>query len=140
VKGAIRIGDWEISENGRMLAFKKNGNIHVKFDDRGPRIWDTGKDSWISDLRFKTHIEPLIGVTDKLAHLRAVYFNWNDHDKVKHFEKKTNIGLIADELEKVFPELVSYDKEGYRYIHYDKLSVVLLAAIKELHQLVINEK
>jgi ethanolamine utilization microcompartment shell protein EutS len=134
VQGAIRIGDWEIVDDGSLI-FQKNGNLHVKFDDKGRRIWEAEK-KWISDLRFKTNIEPLVGVTDKLAHIRAVYFNWNDHEKVKEFDQKTNVGLIADELEKVFPELVSYDKEGYRYIHYDKLSVVLLAAIKELHQLI----
>jgi TolA-binding protein len=147
VKGTVhvnklRIGYWEIYQhqhNGGLYFAKGNKN-YAAFNNYGnKRIWDAGK-GHISDLRFKTNFKPLLGVTDKLAHVRAVYFTWNDHDKVKDFDKKTNIGLIADELEKVFPELVFFDDEGYRYIDYEKVSAVLLAAIKELHQLILKNK
>ncbi len=48
--------------------------------------------------------------------------------------KDKQIGLIAQEVEKVFPELVSTDSEGYKSIAYGKLTAVLIEAIKELQQ------
>jgi len=47
-----------------------------------------------------------------------------------HFSSGRQIGIIAQELEQEFPELVNTDKDGYKAIAYDKLTAVLLEAIK----------
>ncbi len=47
------------------------------------------------------------------------------------FDKDRQIGLIAQEVEKVFPELVRTDDNGYKAVSYEKLTVVLLEGIKE---------
>jgi len=44
------------------------------------------------------------------------------------------MGLVAQEVEKILPEIVSTDSEGYKSIAYGKLTAVLLEAIKELQQ------
>lgn len=48
------------------------------------------------------------------------------------FSNDPQIGLIAQEVEKIFPQLVSTDDNGFKSIAYDKLSVLLLEAVKEL--------
>lgn len=49
----------------------------------------------------------------------------------KHFQSGRQIGLIAQNVEKEFPELVNKDKDGYESLAYDKFTAVLLEAIKE---------
>ena len=44
---------------------------------------------------------------------------------------KHQIGVIAQDVEKVLPELISEDDKGYKAVAYDKLSAVLIEAIKE---------
>ena len=63
-----------------------------------------------------------------LRAMRGVYFNWRDKDK----EESHDIGLIAQEVEKTFPEVVSEDQEGYKSINYGKIVAALVEAVKEL--------
>jgi hypothetical protein len=86
-----------------------------------------------SDLRFKTHITPLTEVLAKLAQLRWVSFEWNDAYKaLGRGTERREIGVIAQDVETVFPELVTTWGEGYKAVDYGKLSGVLIEAIKEL--------
>lgn len=48
-----------------------------------------------------------------------------------NFDDETHIGVIAQDVEKVFPELVITDDNGYKAVAYDKLSAVLLEGMKE---------
>jgi hypothetical protein len=60
--------------------------------------------------------------------LKKVYFTFkNDGDKKQH------TGIIAQELQKDFPELVSEDKDGILSVDYPKLSVITMSAIDELY-------
>ncbi len=61
--------------------------------------------------------------------LRGVHFNWKDSDRDK--EDGLQLGLIVQELEKEFPELVMEDNEGIKYVRYDNFTAVLLEAFKE---------
>ena len=47
------------------------------------------------------------------------------------FSDEPEIGLIAQDVEKVLPEIV-YEDSGYKYLRYDKISALLIEAIKEL--------
>ena len=86
-----------------------------------------------SDLRWKKNIVTLPGPLEKLSRLRGVEFDWKQEEyKENNFPAGRQIGIIAQELEKEFPELVSTDKSGYKSIAYDKLTAVLLEAVKEL--------
>ncbi len=82
-----------------------------------------------SDERLKTNIYNLEPVSDQIMRLRGVHFNWKDSTRDK--EDGLQIGLIAQELEKEFPELVMENNEGIKYIRYDNFTAVLLEAIKE---------
>ena len=52
----------------------------------------------------------------------------------KNFAPGMQIGIIAQELEEQYPELVDIDSDGYKSIQYGKLTAVLLEGIKELKQ------
>ncbi len=79
-----------------------------------------------SDIRLKTNITPLTDILPKLDNISAVGFNWKNGADAKH-----QIGFIAQEVEKVFPELVFTDDKGYKSIDYSKFSAILLGAVKE---------
>jgi hypothetical protein len=84
----------------------------------------------------------IANLEDALANtlrLRAVTFNWNtDEFPEMGFSTQTQIGLIAQEVEQIYPELVSVDVNGYKAIDYASLTPILLEAIKE-QQVAIGE-
>ena len=81
-----------------------------------------------SDQRLKQNIQPLENSLAKVEQLRGVSFEWKD--KVQ--DAGTQIGMIAQEVETVLPDLVSTDGEGYKSLAYDKMTAVLVEAVKEL--------
>jgi hypothetical protein len=81
-----------------------------------------------SDQRLKQNIQPLENSLAKVEQLRGVSFEWKD----KKQEAGTQVGMIAQEVETVIPELVSTDSEGYKSLAYDKITAHLVQAIKEL--------
>lgn len=103
------------------------------FDIRGQVYWTEGGAQWtISDARYKENIVTLGNPLDKISRLRGVEFTWKREEfKDKNFPEGKQIGVIAQEIEKEFPELVNTDAQGYKSVAYDKLSVFLLEAIKE---------
>jgi len=85
-----------------------------------------------SDIRLKKDVTTLSNVLEKLQNVRGVAFDWRfDEFPEKRFSQDRQIGVIAQELEKAFPELVGTDQEGYKFVKYNQLSGVLLQAIQE---------
>ncbi|HEY3382836.1 MAG TPA: tail fiber domain-containing protein [Vicinamibacterales bacterium] len=86
-----------------------------------------------SDARLKTNVNPFAPVLDRLVRLQPVHFNW----KVKefpeyHFGEALNSGLIAQDVERVFPEMVATDVRGYKMVNYSELPYLTLAGVREL--------
>ena len=79
-----------------------------------------------SDSRLKENIELLQNTLAKLDQLGGYNYNYKADE-----DKKKQIGVIAQELEKVFPELVDTDDRGYKIVNYQGLIPVLIQAIKE---------
>ena len=64
--------------------------------------------------------------------LKGVTYEWRIDDFPEmNFENGRHLGLIAQEVEKIMPELVHTDENGYKSIAYDKLTVLLIEAMKE---------
>jgi hypothetical protein len=94
----------------------------------------------VSDERYKRNIQPLQQSLDKVTHLTGVSYEWKAEEyRGRGFEEGRQIGLIAQEVEKVVPELVHTDGKGYKAVAYDKLVSVLIEAVKE-QQKEIKEK
>lgn len=87
-----------------------------------------------SDARFKVNVTQLLHVLDKLQKVRGVSFEWNEASQaLGRSTGRKEIGVIAQELEAVFPELVMpWGDQGYRAVDYGRLTGVLIEAIKEL--------
>lgn len=86
-----------------------------------------------SDKRLKTNILPIKSALDKIDKLGGYTFDWVPTEEV-HSNEGTDIGVIAQEIEEQFPELVTTRENGYKAVKYDKLVAVLLQGIKELRQ------
>lgn len=87
----------------------------------------------MSDLRYKKSISPYTNALNQVLGLNPVTYYWRtDKFKEKNITKDKQIGLIAQDVEKIIPELVSTDKKGYKSISYAKLSVIAIQALKEL--------
>jgi hypothetical protein len=81
-----------------------------------------------SDERLKTEIHPIKDALDKLALINGVSYHWRAADKAKG----EHLGVIAQDIEKVFPQVVSRDNRGYRAVDYSALVAPLIEAVKEL--------
>ena len=91
----------------------------------------------ISDERFKINKKALGPVLNNVINLSTIYHHWDTLNyKDRDFSEDRAIGLIAQEIQRYFSELVDEDKEGFLSVDYAKFSVVLLAAIKEQQQLI----
>ncbi len=89
--------------------------------------------SWAgSDIRLKKNIGNFNNALSKVNELRGVTFEWRKNEfPEKGFNSEQQIGMIAQEVEKVLPELVKEGPGGYKSIDYSKMSAVLVEAIKE---------
>jgi hypothetical protein len=88
-----------------------------------------------SDVRFKRDITPFTNLLDKITQLRPVHYYWRTADyPEKHFGDSQSYGLVAQEVERVLPELVGQDEQGYKTVDYSKLPLMMLQAIKEQQQ------
>jgi hypothetical protein len=89
-----------------------------------------------SDRELKTNVENITDALSKIEKLNGVTFNWND--LAKEVESKDTsvkeVGVIAQEVNQVLPEVVTTRENGYMAVRYEKLVPLLIEAIKELHE------
>lgn len=87
-----------------------------------------------SDVRFKKDIAPIENILDKLSQLRPVTYHMRSEEFPEYgFGNGLAYGLIAQEVEQIFPHLVQTDNRGYKTVKYGpELSMLSLAGIKEL--------
>ncbi len=83
-----------------------------------------------SDIRYKKNVTTLEGSLNKVLNLRGVRYDVVESTDVTEGSGK-HIGFIAQELEQLFPEFVVTGEDGYKSVAYDKMSAVLVEAVKE---------
>lgn len=94
----------------------------IAYDAEGGNLVST------SDTRLKNIIAPVNIDLDRLYEIDKVYFTWKDDNS-----GKTHIGVTAQSVEEVYPELVTENPEtGIKMVNYDGLSVIALAAVDAL--------
>lgn len=81
-----------------------------------------------SSIRWKKNIVKIDGALKKVQNMRGVYFDWDEKHGGTH-----SMGMIAEEVGKIVPEIVAYEKNGKdaTSIDYGRLTPVLVEAIKE---------
>ena len=83
-----------------------------------------------SDERLKDNIELISNPIEKVQSLKGVTWNWNDNaDELQ--QSLPNVGVIAQDVEKVLPELVTDRDNGFKGVDYAKLTGLLIEAVKD---------
>ena len=86
----------------------------------------------VSGRRFKTQVQPLTNALASIQALRGVRYQWNTLGVQRGgIAGAGQVGFIAQEIEAVYPELVSTGPDGYKAVNYAQLTPVLIEAIKE---------
>jgi hypothetical protein len=118
--GDVHIEGTNSSRSG--YALRVNGDAFLSAGS----TWQT------SDQRFKTNIQKLENASDKLKKLNGyTYLFKTEEFKKRNFSKTEQIGLIAQELKEVFPQLVREGSDGYLAVNYEGMIPVLLEGFKE---------
>uniref|UniRef100_UPI003719BC41 tail fiber domain-containing protein n=1 Tax=Halobacteriovorax sp. XZX-2 TaxID=3157721 RepID=UPI003719BC41 len=88
---------------------------------------------YTSDERFKENVETIIDPLHKVNSLRGVTFDWKtDEFPERNFPKEKTVGFIAQEVEKVQPELVKTGQDGYKSVQYGNITALLVEAVKSI--------
>lgn len=93
-----------------------------------------------SDESLKTNVRPIPDALDKVMSINGVEFDWTDEHIESEggedgfFIRKHDVGVIAQEIEKVLPEVVAERDDGIKAVKYDRIVALLIEAVKELKQ------
>ena len=109
----IRVGGWSASSNRMQLDM--SGNVTF-----------AGDVTAYSDARVKENVHTIENALNKTLQLRGVTYNRTDSE-----DKSTKVGVIAQEVLEVVPEVVNQDASGMYNVSYGNLTAVLIEAIKE---------
>jgi hypothetical protein len=88
---------------------------------------------WSSDIRLKDNVRPIEDALFKIQQIRGITFEWNDKlgDKAHLPAGTTDIGVVAQDVQKVLPEIVKERKDGYLGVRYERMIPLLVEGIKE---------
>jgi hypothetical protein len=81
-----------------------------------------------SDKRLKDNIKPIDNAIDKINKIGGYTFDWNDKQSTY---TGNDVGVIAQEIEAILPEIVTTRENGYKAVKYEKIVPLLIEAIKE---------
>ena len=101
------------------------GSVNYFYTDTSGNLTATGNVTAYSDERLKSNIQTITNPLDIVDRLRGVSFLRNSNGQA-------GIGVVAQEVQKVLPEVVLEDENGYLSVAYGNLVGVLIEAMKEL--------
>ena len=139
---SVRNGVWGVSDStsGRGVYGLATATSGVTIGVKGEAFSVSGFDFFAagagedygssSSIRWKSNVRNIDHPLEKLSRLRGVYFNWDKEHGGHH-----DVGMIAEEVGEVLPEIVNYEENGIDAIgmDYSKLTPLLVEAINELH-------
>ena len=127
-------GHYSFGADGGGLKFwsggyaNSGGSAEVLFDPNGNITANSV--FYESDSRYKKDIQTLPSALKNILSLRGVSYYWKDRN-----DNTQQIGVIAQEVEKIYPQLVHTNEDGYKSVAYSNLVSPLIEAVKELHAL-----
>lgn len=95
-----------------------------------------------SDLNLKENITKIADPIGKINQVSGYEFDWKDSiikergGEDGYYVRKHDIGVIAQEIEKILPEIVGIRPDGYKAVKYEKIVPLLIEAIKEQQQII----
>jgi hypothetical protein len=85
-----------------------------------------------SDIRLKENIQPIQNALEKVESISGNTYDWKEGFDEIHSHKGNDIGVIAQEIEEILPQIVTNRDNGYKAVQYEKIVPLLIEAIKEL--------
>jgi hypothetical protein len=85
-----------------------------------------------SDIRLKENIQPIKNALEKVESISGNTYDWKEGYDEIHSHKGNDIGVIAQEIEEILPQIVTNRDNGYKAVQYEKIVPLLIEAIKEL--------
>ena len=122
----VRVGPYSTQTERWRRDYKDNNRTHINFED--PTRGNDPKSHRQSDIRLKNVGEPFTAGLNELEKLNFYHFTFKkDKDQVPQ------VGVMAQDLQKVFPQAVSKDDGGWLTIRWDEMFYAAINAIKELN-------
>lgn len=122
----VRVGPYTTFTERWRRDYKDNNRTHINFED--PTRGNDPKSHKHSDIRLKNVGEPFTAGLNELEKLNFYHFTFKkDKDQVPQ------VGVMAQDLQKVFPQAVSKDDGGWLTIRWDEMFYAAINAIKELN-------
>ena len=84
-----------------------------------------------SDVRLKDNIKSIDKALDKVNSIQGIEFDWIEKEEV-HGNSGHDVGVIAQEIEEILPDVVTTRDSGYKAVKYEKIVPLLIEAIKDL--------
>lgn len=145
----FKFGKFDDSIDNTVMGFRENGSVGIKtsspqctFDVNGDLCALSITVS--SDKRYKKDIKSITNALDKINAIDGVSYkfrqekiNGRDFSDAKG---KNHLGFIAQDLERIFPELVRQDENGYYSVNYDGLIPVLVEGMKEQQEVITEQE
>lgn len=109
------------SNQTKLLRVSGSGQLDVRGDIVALSTFAT------SDIRLKTNIKPIENALSKVDQINPIEFNWKSNGK-------QDFGVSAQQIEELYPDLVTENIEGYKVVKYNPLIALLLKSIQELNK------
>ena len=87
-----------------------------------------------SDIRLKENIKPIENALSKVESISGNTYDWKEGYDTIHSHKGNDVGVIAQEIENILPQIVTNRDNGYKAVQYEKIIPLLVEAIKELSE------
>jgi hypothetical protein len=85
-----------------------------------------------SDIRLKENIQPIPNALEKISKISGNTYDWKEGYDEIHSHKGNDVGVIAQEVEEILPQIVTNRDNGFKAVQYEKIIPLLIEAIKEL--------
>lgn len=141
--GSIRLTesnnfDFRLGENSTRMRLNPQGDLQIGMGITANGCLKDGNGTILagtcaSDSRYKKNVKSFKPLLSEFVKLNPVHFDWKvDEFPDQGFGNEQSYGFIAQEIEKVFPDLVITDKNGFKAVNYTKLNIMTIQAVKEL--------
>lgn len=128
-QGQANFGDYFGTPATGVFVDGGNGNVSATGSIEADILISSDGLVQTSDSRLKTNILPLNNSLSNIIKIRGVSYQWIDPTK----SQDNQIGVIAQEVEAIYPEFVHTDDKGMKSVNYSQMVAVLIEAMKEMN-------
>ena len=122
----VNSGDLKVTDGSIAVGAINNSNTNGRIDASNDIVAFSS-----SDIRLKDNIKTIDNALNKVNNIQGIEFDWIEKEII-HGNKGRDVGVIAQEIEKILPEVVTTRDNGYKAVKYEKIVPLLIEAIKDL--------